>query len=325
MDTFGRIFRVTIIGESHGRAVSALISGCPPGVRLDGSDFEPAIKRRKSGAAGTTGRTESDRPIITSGVFRGYTTGAPVLVEFENSDAASDDYEQQRYLRPGHADLVAKEKYGDSNDYRGGGRFSGRLTLPLVAAGVLAAKLLPGMQIAARLVEAGGKNNIEESLDEALQTGDSIGGIVECTISGLRMGLGEPFFDSMESILSHLIFSIPGVKGIEFGTGFESARMKGSQMNDAFVDASGQTATNNSGGINGGITNGNDIVFRVAFRPTPSIALEQNYINVKSGELERAVLKGRHDVCFALRTPPVVEACAAIALADMTMLQNSRG
>ncbi len=318
MNSFGKLFRVSIYGESHGKEVGVLIDGCPAGIPLEEKDFETALLRRKSGAKGTTPRLESDTPTIKSGVFKGKTTGAPVLITFENKNVKSKDYDSLKDTpRPGHADFTAMKKYGGFNDYRGGGHFSGRLTLGLVAAGVTAKKIIAPVTVKATLVEAGGDTDIERAVNEAIKIKNSIGGIIECEAQNVPVGLGEPFFDSVESMLSHMMFSIPAVKGIEFGAGFKAARMTGSEHNDPIIDANGKTETNHAGGINGGITNGNPLVFRVVVKPTSSISLPQRTINMKTGEQTDMVIEGRHDTCIALRVPVVVECAAAIVLADL--------
>jgi chorismate synthase len=324
VNSFGRLFRVSIYGESHGSQVGVLIDGCPSGIPISEEDFISDLGRRKAGAKGTTPRIEDDMPIIATGVFEGKTTGAPINIYFENKNTASKDYSEFRdNPRPGHADFTAMHKYKGANDYRGGGHFSGRLTLGIVAAGVIAKKILSPANIDAKLIEAGGNKDIDTAIDRAIKAEDSIGGIVECRITGIPIGLGEPFFDSVESYMSHIMFAIPAIKGIEFGLGFESARITGSQNNDPIIDPDGTTATNNAGGINGGISNGNEIVFRVAVKPTSSIKAEQQTINLKSGEVESLKIKGRHDVCLALRFPPIIEAAAAIALSDLWLMDLS--
>jgi chorismate synthase len=323
MNTFGRIFRVSIYGESHGQEVGILIDGCPAGLVLEEADFEKDLRRRKSGAKGTTPRLEQDKPIIKSGVFNGKTTGAPILIAFENTNVRSKDYEALKDTpRPGHADFTGMKKFGGFNDYRGGGHFSGRLTLGLVAAGVIAKKLIHPVTVAARLIEAGGDTDIQRAIDKAVEMKDSIGGIIECTARDVPVGLGEPFFDSVESIISHMMFSIPAIKGIEFGAGFKAARMTGSEHNDLIIDTDGKTETNYSGGINGGITNGNPLVFRVVVKSTSSISLPQDTVNLKTGKRVNLVIEGRHDVCIALRVPVVVESAAAVVLADLMLLEQ---
>ncbi len=321
MNTFGQIFRISIFGESHGKSVGVTVDGCPPGIDLCEEDMLEDLARRQAGAKGTTPRKEKDLPEIISGVFNGKTTGAPITVVFRNENTRSKDYSQLKVVpRPGHADFVALKKYKGFNDYRGGGHFSGRLTLALVAAGVIAKKIIPQVKIAAKLIEAGGQNNIEKAVDEALKKRESIGGIVTCSAKGIPIGWGEPFFDSIEAVISHLVFSIPAIKGIEFGSGFQAAKMTGSEHNDEIIDSEGRTKTNHAGGINGGISNGNELVFRVAVKPTSSISLPQETINLKTRQTERLEIKGRHDACIALRVPVVLEAVTAIALADFKLI-----
>lgn len=323
MNSFGRIFKVQIFGESHGPLIGIIADGCLPGVSLREEDFLPDLERRKPGKAGTTPRKESDIPTIVSGVFKGKTTGAPVTVIFENSNIRSADYDSIKNTpRPGHADFVLYEKFKGFNDYRGGGHSSGRLTAALVAAGVIAKKMIPQIRIEARLIEAGGETDIEAAIAKAVEQQDSIGGMVECRANGLPVGLGEPFFDSLESLISHAVFSVPAIKGIEFGSGFKAAGMKGSQHNDAIINAEGKTRTNFAGGINGGISNGNELIFRVAVKPTSSTPRMQQTWSRETGEIEDFQVKGRHDLCIALRVPVVVEAVTAIVLADMFKIQN---
>jgi len=316
MNSFGNRFRVSIFGESHGPLLGITIDGCKPGVPLSETDFTDDIRRRQPGARGTTPRVEADQPRIVSGWFNGYTTGAPLTIVFENQNIKSGDYDHiLKQPRPGHADWVAKMKFDGFNDHRGGGHFSGRLTLALVAAGVVAKKMIGAIQISARLVEAGGNSDIEAAIARAIEEKDSIGGIIECVASPMPIGIGEPFFDSVESMLAHAAFAIPAVKGIEFGSGFAAAKMKGSEHNDRITSLDGKTATNHAGGINGGLTNGNDLVFRVVVKPTSSTSQPQQTINFESGKLEELMIGGRHDTCIALRVPVVLEAITAIVLA----------
>lgn len=319
MNSFGRIFRVSIFGESHGPSVGIVVDGCPAGLSLSEDDFTIDIERRKGGMQkGTTPRKEDDRPIFLSGVFNGHTTGAPITIVFENKNTRSSDYDKLRAIpRPGHADFVAHQKFSGFEDFRGGGHFSGRLTVCLVAAGVIAKKLLNKYPIEAKIIEVGGEPDVEAGLQKAIEAKDSVGGIVECTVKNLPIGLGEPFFDSLESVLAHAVFSIPAIKGIEFGTGFAAAKMFGSQHNDAIANAEGKTVTNHAGGIVGGISNGNDLVFRVVVKPTSSTPIEQESWNWETGQVEKFSVKGRHDLCIALRVPPVLEAATAIVLADL--------
>ena len=324
MNSFGRIFKVHIFGESHGESVGLVIDGCPAGLDLSQDDFSVDIERRKGGQQkGTTPRKEDDIPLFKSGVFNNKTTGAPIAIFFENKNTRSGDYEKQRAVpRPGHADFVANKKFGGFEDFRGGEHFSGRLTVCLVAAGVVARKLLKSIDVKASILEIGGEADLEKGLQNAIDAKDSIGGIVECRVTGLPIGLGEPFFDSVESVLSHAVFSIPAVRGIEFGTGFAAAKMFGSQHNDSIEDVSGKTATNHAGGIVGGITNGNELVFRIAIKPTSSTPKEQNTLNWETGEVESFSVKGRHDLCIALRVPVVLEAVTAMTLADLLLLEQ---
>lgn len=322
MNSFGRKFRITIWGESHGPQVGINVDGCPAGIPLEVSDFETDLARRRPGAAGTTPRVEQDTPIIMSGVFNGHTTGAPITLIFENTNTRSSDYESLRQTpRPGHADFVLHEKFNGFNDYRGGGHSSGRLTLCLVAAGVIAKKVNPYLEFQTSLIEAGGNTDVEAAVQKAIEQQDSIGGIIRCVVGKVPLGWGSPFFDSAEALIGHLAFSIPAVKGISFGAGFSAARMTGAEHNDAIIDASGTTATNHAGGVNGGITNGNPLVFDVAVKPASSTPRPQRSWNRDSGSVEEFTVKGRHDLCIALRAVVVVEAVAAIALADMKMVQ----
>lgn len=325
MNSFGRIFRVNIFGESHGPCVGVTIDGCPAGIPLNAEDFQEDLLRRQGGnRAGTTPRKEADEPIFQSGYFNGKTTGAPLTIVFQNISTRSSDYEKMRDIpRPGHADFVAHKKFGGFEDYHGGGHFSGRLTVCVVAAGVVAKKFLNGINVQAHLIELGGEEDIEAGLQKAIEAKDSVGGIVECRVSGLPIGLGEPFWDSAESLLAHAAFAIPAVRGIEFGTGFAASRMKGSEHNDAIEDESGKTKTNHAGGIVGGLTNGNELVFRIAIKPTSSTPKEQTSLNTATGQQEMFSVKGRHDLAIALRVPPVLEAITAIVLADLFLLQKA--
>ncbi len=385
MNIFGRKFRLEIFGESHGEAIGCVMDGVPAGIPLSVGDFARDIARRSPGEAGaaargetalpdaTTPRCEADIPIILSGVYEGCTSGAPLTIIFRNSNTRSGDYAQFRDIpRPGHADYVAGVKWKGFNDPRGGGHFSGRITLPLVAAGTVAKKALAHLctrgleaneasglaagvpsglaagsaqscaggsarscaegaarngadgaepQIRAELIALGGESDTSawpSLLEDIRRAGDSLGGVVECTVDGLPAGLGEPFFDSLESVISHGIFSIPGVRGIEFGDGFRAAAMKGSEHNDPYGQ-DGKPAKNGAGGINGGISNGSQLVFRVAFKPTSSIARAQKSWNFTEGRMDTLKVRGRHDVCFALRTPVIVEAVTAAALLDLRL------
>ena len=323
MNSFGRLFRVHILGESHGESVGIVIDGCPAGLPLSVEDFTTDIERRKGGAKGTTPRKEDDLPIFKSGVFNDRTTGAPITILFENNNTRSTDYARQRDVpRPGHADFVASKKYGGNEDYRGGGHFSGRLTVCLVAAGVVAKKLMNLIKVNATITEVAGEVDVEKGLQKAIDAKDSVGGVVECRVLGLPVGIGEPFFDSVESVLSHAVFAIPAVRGVEFGTGFASARMFGSHHNDSIQNIEGTTATNHAGGVVGGITNGNEFVFRIAIKPTSSTPKKQQTLNWQTGQVEAFAVRGRHDLCIALRVPVVLEAVTAMVLTDLLMLEN---
>jgi len=484
MNSFGRIFRISIFGESHGESVGIVVDGCSAGMPLTVEDFLPDLERRKGGTQkGTTPRQEEDLPIFKSGLFNNKTTGAPITILFENKNIRSGDYEKQRDVpRPGHADFVAHKKFAGFEDYRGSGHFSGRLTVALVAAGVIAKKMLGyaktspqtplqrrgasedselpgyitntpdqwksvtefakenrkqpteseeklweqlrnrkihgckfrrqhpiegyiadfvclekkvvvevdggyhdaeqqmkidefrtltlqkngyrlirfsneevlnkidwvldevkriliaesispsplerepegevGIAITSSILEIGGEKDLDKGLQRAIDAKDSIGGLIECRVTGLPIGLGEPFFDSAESLLSHIVFAIPAVRGIEFGTGFAAAKMFGSEHNDAIEDMEGKTRTNHAGGIVGGLTNGNELVFRIAIKPTSSTPKEQVTLNWETGKVEAASVKGRHDLCIALRVPVILEAVTAIVLADLMMLEQ---
>ena len=340
MNTFGRKYKVSIFGESHGELIGVVLDGVPAGLELSEKDFEKDILRRKSGAKGTTPRIEADQPSIVSGVFEGHTTGAPLTVIFRNTNTHSEDYSLFAAMpRPGHADLTAAIKWDDCQDPRGGGHFSGRLTLPIVAAGVVAKKILkdatildetPCSEVNARIIELGGiphsgqKEEIpsewKQAIDQAVKEGDSLGAVVECEVPDIDPGYGEPFWDSVEAMIAHAVFSIPGVRGIEFGDGFKAAAMKGSEHNDP-IGEDGRPVRNGAGGVNGGITNGAPIRFRVAFKPTSSIRKAQQTFNFQTGEMDTLEVPGRHDACFALRAPVVVEAMTAIVLADLVSVK----
>lgn len=324
MNSFGRIFRISIFGESHGECVGVTIDGCPAGLSLSPDDLLPDLERRKGGQGkGTTPRKEDDYPIFKSGVFNSKTTGFPVTILFENKNTRSEDYTKQRSIpRPGHADWVAHQKFGGNEDYRGGGHFSARLTAGIVAAGAIAKMLMKEVSIKAEVIEVGGESDIEKGLQKAIDAKDSVGGIIECRVNGLPVGIGEPYFDSIESELSKIIFSIPAVRGVEFGTGFAAAKMFGSEHNDSIENMEGKTKTNHAGGVVGGITNGNELVFRLAVKPTSSTPKEQNSLNWDTGKKEDFSIKGRHDLCVALRAPVIVEAVTAIVLADFLLLEQ---
>ena len=320
MNTFGNRFRVSIFGESHGAGLGIVVDGVPSGIPISPNDFIGDLSRRRAGAAGTTARIEADQVNIISGLQGVFTTGSPICILFSNENTRSSDYEKfKNHPRPGHADFSSRERFGDHTDLRGGGHHSGRVTIGLVAAGVIAKRIIEPVSLRSSILEIGGENPWGEALERAAQKGDSLGGVIECIISDLPAGIGNPFFDSVESVISHLIFAIPGIRGVEFGDGFAASRMLGSEHNDPIIDSAGKTFKNGAGGINGGITNGNDIVFRVAVKPTSSISIPQNTFNFNSGKVEELIVNGRHDTCFALRVPVIVEAAAALAIADLLL------
>lgn len=322
-NSFGNIFRLTIFGASHAESVGITIEGAPKGIALSEELFRVDLDRRRPTLSGETSRKEEDKPIIEGLSPEGKTTGETITISFKNSDKRSKDYSHLRvHPRPSHADLVQLRKYGDDADIAGGGMASGRMTVALVAAGVVAKEILKGANFSTHLVSVNGvsdSSQFNNIITTAAHDGDSVGGVVECRVKGIKPTLGEPFFDSAESLISHLLFSIPGVKGVEFGDGFAGTAKRGSERNDLIADASGATYTNNEGGINGGITNGNDIIVRVAIKPTPSIAKAQNTYNFGSEATTPLTIGGRHDACIARRAVIVVEAMVAVALADLLL------
>ena len=349
-NTFGNHVAVTLFGESHGPAIGAVVDGLAPGIPVDTAFMEKLLSRRRPVGAISTARHETDAFTIDSGVYNGFTTGTPVCIRIPNTDTRSSDYADTRWLaRPSHADYTAYGKYHGYEDPRGGGHFSGRITAALVAAGALVIPALEkkGIRIAAHIAACGGVTDrafdefeadmallatrdfgvlddaaaerMQDAIRAAKAEGDSVGGVLETAIVGMPVGVGEPWFDTVESVLSHALFAIPGVKGVEFGSGFALAGMKGSAANDSFIkegDAVG-TATNHSGGINGGITNGMPVVFRLAMRPTPTIAREQQTVNMQTGEPAVLLAKGRHDPCIVHRARVVAECMTALAVADL--------
>lgn len=327
-NTFGDKLRVTIFGASHASEVGVVVEGLPVGMPLSAELFAADIDRRRPTGVGTTARCEADVPHIEGLSSDGCTMGVPVRITFRNGDMRSNDYSHLvDHPRPSHADLVQRRKYGAEYNLSGGGMASGRMTVALVAAGVVAKLLLAGAAFATRVVSIGGESDqtrFDDVIAAAQRAGDSVGGVVECRVSGIEACLGEPFFDSVESVVAHLLFSIPAVKGVEFGDGFEGAAKRGSERNDPIADSTGRTLTNNEGGINGGISNGNDIVVRVAIKPTPSIAREQLTYNAAHNAVMPLAIGGRHDACIARRAAVVVEAMVALALADLGLRNNQR-
>ena len=332
--TFGNRIKVSIFGQSHSNGIGVSLDGVPAGMILDEEKLSAFLERRAPGRnANMTQRSEEDNPEFLSGFMKDdegrlVTCGAPISAIIRNNDAKSADYEELKDVpRPGHADFTAHIKYGGFEDYRSGGHLSGRLTAPLCVAGGIAIQVLEqlGITITSEVDEIGGEKIASEEqmnalIEEVKAEGDSIGGTVRCTVGGMHAGAGDPIFDGVENRIAQAVFGIPAVKGIEFGAGFSAAAMKGSENNDEFlIDQSGNitTKTNNAGGILGGIATGNDIVLRVAFKPTPSIAKEQKSISYSKGEETSLSVKGRHDPCIVPRALPAVEAAVAIAVLDL--------
>ncbi len=351
-NSIGKMFTITSFGESHGSLVGVIVDGCPSGLSITEQEIQKEVDRRKpGGGVASTSRTEEDKVEILSGVYNGKTTGAPICLVIWNKDVDSSQYEKTRaLLRPGHADYTAWVKYGGLNDYRGGGRFSGRITAGFVMAGALARKLLGtiGVEILAHTVEIGGvkgqpvstaairegvdKNELKcadseaasrmaEVIEQARSEGDSLGGIIEGLALNVPVGLGEPVFDTLEGDLSRALFAIPAVKGVEFGAGFSAAGKRGSENNDPFRIEDGKiiTVTNNAGGILGGISNGMPVTLRVAIKPTPSISRTQQTVDIDKMENATLEIKGRHDTCIVPRAVPVVESMMAVTLCDFAL------
>lgn len=351
--TYGQHLKLSIFGQSHGEAIGVTLDGFPAGMEIDMDRLLAEMARRAPGQSLlTTARREADAPEFLSGVLNGRTTGQPICILIRNTNQRSRDYgDGVDLVRPGHADYTGHVRYFGYEDWRGGGSFSGRLTAPLVAAGALCSQWLArqGVRIACHIQRLGPVQDaslmnadpdadysylkqmhlpvLTEGLDAQMEAAamdarnacDSVGGVIECMVTGLPAGLGAPFFDSVESQISHLLFSVPAVKGVEFGEGFGFAALRGSQANDAFRMAEGRvvTETNHSGGVNGGITNGMPVIFRCAIRPTPSIAIKQRTVSLKTGENAEVEIHGRHDPCILPRAVPVIEAMTAIAILDM--------
>ena len=319
MNTLGHIFRLTTFGESHGTAIGGVIDGCPSQLKLDFGFIDTELNRRKTAQSTTTSqRKESDRVEWLSGLLDGITLGTPIAFMVRNEDCKPEDYETLKDIyRPSHADFTYEQKYG-LRDWRGGGRASARTTLPIVVAGAIAKQILKdkGIIISSEITAMG-------DAEQAWKEGDTVGGIVECRIKGAPAGLGEPMFGKFSAELAHAMFSLPAVKGFEIGDGFALAGMKGSEANDSFINRDGKisTLTNHSGGIQGGITNGNDVVFRVAFKPIPSVAQPQQTVN-RAGEPCEIAIEGRHDVCALPRALVLVEALSALVTVDGMMLAN---
>ena len=353
-NTFGNSISITLFGESHGEEIGAVLDGMAPGIAVDEAYIEQKLALRRPFGKISTGRVEPDRFRIVSGVFDGRTTGTPICIVIPNENARSKDYEDTRFLaRPGHADYTAFCKYRGYEDYRGGGHFSGRLTAPLVAAGAIAQLALEkkGVRIGTHIARCAGIPDrgfedlesdlktlsnrafavldqnigvkIPAAIEQAAADGDSVGGVLETAVTGLPAGVGEPWFDSLESALSHALFSIPAVKGVEFGDGFAMADMRGSEANDSFAVQDGAivTGTNHNGGINGGISNGMPVVFRCAVKPTPSIFKEQHTVDFLQRQEETLTIRGRHDPAIVHRIRVVADSVTALVLCDMLALR----
>ena len=348
-NTFGNSVSITVFGESHGKAIGAVLDGLAPGIDVDEGFIASQLSKRRPSSAIDTARQEQDKFEILSGVFNGKTTGTPIAIVIPNEDTKSKDYSKTKsLLRPSHADYSAHCKYHGYEDYRGGGHFSGRITASIVAVGAIALSALErkGIKIGTHILKCAGacdrkfrdfeneidalkkksfpvitdvENEMTEKILEAKMDNDSVGGILETAVIGMPAGVGEPIFDSVEGTLSHALFAIGGIKGIEFGSGFDLAEMRGSEANDAYEENCGKitTATNHNGGINGGITNSMPITFNCVIKPTPSIAKAQKTVNIDTGENEIIKIEGRHDPAIIRRAAVVVESITAIAICDM--------
>lgn len=325
MNSIGTRFKVTLYGESHQEAIGVVVDGVLPGTPITLSKIESDLEKRRPGAIGTTPRIETDPFVITSGVFNGFATGSPIHVTIPNQNTQSKDYDHLiKQPRPGHADFVAMKKYNGFQDHRGGGRFSGRLTAPMVVAGSIAKMMLP-MKFKHELIQVGtckNPNEFDTYLDAIQKEGNSVGGIIKITVSNVPIGLGEPMFQKLDANITHMLLSMPAVKLVTFGDTLELIEAKGSEFNDQILDASGKTKTNHSGGVTGGISNGNDLVIFVFVKPTSSISMSQETFDFEKQELSSLSIGGRHDVCIARRAGIVMENCVAIVLADLYLLKK---
>ncbi len=353
--TWGNQLKISIFGESHGNGIGAVIDGFPAGLACDFDFIERELERRAPGLSLlTTSRREADKPVILSGVYDGTTTGAPICIMIMNTDTRSRDYENLKTVpRPSHSDYTGQMRYRGCNDVRGGGHFSGRLTAPLVFAGALCKYYLRknhNVEIGSHLYRVGGVADLpfdpvntdrellkrlqqetlplldheaEEKIRETVETArkelDSIGGVIECAVTGMSAGIGSPIFQNVESRIASILYSVPAVKGVEFGSGFALSGMRGSEANDCYVNDNGmiRTRTNHNGGVSGGITTGMPVIVRAAIKPTPSIGKEQKTVNLNTGAEEQLQIHGRHDPCIAMRAPVVVEAAVAVAVMDL--------
>ena len=328
MNSIGNLFKVTLYGESHQDAIGVIIDGVTPGIKIDNESIERDLTLRRPGALGTTKRVEADVFSVTSGVFNGLSTGSPIHITMQNLNIQSKDYDHLIYQpRPGHADFVAMKKYLGFHDHRGGGRFSGRLTAPIVAAGAIAKMMLP-MTFTHELIQIGTckkKEDFDTYLKSIEALGDSVGGIIKITVTHMPIGLGEPMFEKLDANIIHMLMSMPAVKLVTFGDTLDLLEAKGSMYNDTIIDASGKTLTNHSGGVTGGISNGNDLVIYVFVKPTSSISSAQETFDFKLNEVKSMEIGGRHDTCIARRAGIVMENATAIVLADLYLMQKMYG
>lgn len=327
MSSFGKLFNVSLFGESHGSSVGVLITGMKPGIKVDYNLINQMLEKRKPNYKGSTPRKEKDEYQIESGVYNDFTTGTPILVRVPNLNVKKSDYDEfQDIYRPSHSDFVAEKKYKGFNTLPGAGHFSGRVTVGLVIAGAFA-KMLTDYEIENELLAVGDLENLEKLdsyIKKIVKQKDSVGAVVRLTVKNVEVGLGEPFFGGVDATLASILYSVPAVKGVSFGVGFKGVSLLGSDFNDVFIDEEGKTLTNNAGGINGGITNGNEIVINVFIKPASSIGLEQKTFNFTTKEMDVLKVKGRHDSFIALRAIVVLESVVLIALADLLMQKRSR-
>ncbi|MDD3630405.1 MAG: chorismate synthase [Bacteroidales bacterium] len=322
-NSFGKIIKMHLFGGSHEQLVGVILEGIPSGININVKDFTEYIDRRKGGTTATTDRVENDIPKIVTGLFNDVTTGLPITILFDNKHKDSKNYDLfKSWHRPGHADFTQSIKYGKDADIRGGGIASGRMTLPIMIAGLIAAKCIPTIIAKAYISHIHGEIPEKLNWQKIKDEGDSLGGEIICEIINVPAGLGEPFFDSVESYLSHLLFSIPGIKAIGFGESWQTPLMTGSEYNDIFISENGQTVTNHCGGIQGGITNGNSIIYNIAVRPPASISKPQKSLNFLNKKMEIHQIKGSHDTAFILRLPPVIEAISLFAIADLYLFSK---
>ncbi len=320
MNSYGNLFKITLYGESHQDAIGVVIDGVTPGLEINWDLVQSDLAKRRPGAIGTTPRIEKDELIVTSGIFNEHATGSPIHIMIKNENVVSKDYSHLvKQPRPGHADYVASVKYNGFHDYRGGGRFSGRLTTPIVVAGSIAKQMLPFV-FSHELIQVGSLKDmtkLDAYLTEVQEKGESVGGIIKVTVKNVPVGIGEPMFEKLDAKIGQMMFSIPAVKGVEIGTGFEGVDQFGSWFNDVYEDETGKTLPNHSGGVSGGISNGNDIIVKVFVKPKSSISKTQTSFNLEKKEKTEFQVGGRHDVAIVRRAGIVLENALAIVLADL--------